>query len=138
VKCFYNIILLNTIQGLAILIIESEGLTIKRFYVFICIVVVLSLLTACVSKGTKEADVYEIGTGWIDNIIDAYQKINNAPNQLTRDGDMEYMHKSIGYYKETLGHATKEEKEQLQKYFEEKAGEIGLKPEELLNIGGDQ
>lgn len=99
------------------------------------------LLNACTSakhhEKSKDIDVCEIGIEWIDNIEDAYYKIQNSPNDLSKDASLKYMQNCVKYYKETLEHATDEERKILEKYFIEKAEKMDVNPEVLLNNEGE-
>ena len=107
--------------------------------VFVVLLFSCLFLTGCLKneKNTgSETEVYQIGVGWVDNMIDAHYKLQNSPNKLAKDANLEYMNNSVNYYKETLKHATEEEQKRINDYLAKKSKEIGVTPEYFLNYGG--
>lgn len=99
------------------------------------------LIAGCSNnKGSNEdkSEVYQIGVGWVDNIIDAHLKLENSPNVLSKEANLEYLRNSVNYFLETLDHATDAEKELLSDYFSMKATEVGKDTKYFLDFGGSK
>lgn len=108
-------------------------ITIMLIFLISCL-----FLSGCATNRTHKplnSEVSQIGMGWIDNMIDAYEKIQNSPNELTKQADIKYLNNCINYYAQTLDHATEEEKRFLNEYFAKETKAKGLTPEVLLKHG---
>ena len=106
---------------------------------FVLLMICSLLLTGCnnnISTNINKNDVYQIGVGWVDNIMDAHSKLENSSNEPSKEANLKYLSNSVNYFLETLEHATDSEKEVLSDYFSKKAAEVGKDTEYFLEFGG--
>ncbi len=89
----------------------------------------------------QKLDIPQIGKAWVDNIIDAREKIaeaNSTNNTQLLEANENFLKKSIRCYHDTLKNASKKERKEIEEYLEFQAEKHFTTPDNLLtyNING--